>query len=496
MRHVLCTRRAHGARSALIRVDCAVFARVGAARTPWLDRVVPLLSRSANHSVLWVAIAAGLSVGGDRRARRAAVRGLGSIAVSSLVVNQGIKRVVRRPRPALRKVPVVRRVDVAPLTTSFPSGHAASAAAFTAGVAAEMVPAAVPLAVLAAAVGASRVYVGVHYPLDVVVGAAIGAGIGTLTRGLWPVLPSRSGTVPASADHRRSAADPEGRDVTVVVNASSGSGASDVTERIRARLPGARIVELDSHDQLARVLHEAASECGVLGIAGGDGSLATAAEVAVTHSRPLLALPAGTLNHLTRDLRIEDVDDALDAFAAGETVGVDVATIDGQLFINSAGLGAYPEMLANRERFEPRFGRWLGQLVAVVQTVISAKPLDVTLNGEPRAIWTAFVGNCRYEPAGLGPSWRPRLDDGRLDVRLLRADLTLSRLRLAMAMLTGQLPRSAAYAEMNVPELRVDSTHARLAVARDGERAATDGRMLVRKLPQRLEVYARHRPGA
>jgi diacylglycerol kinase family enzyme len=126
--------------------------------------------------------------------------------------------------------------------------------------------------------------------------------------------------------------------------------------------------------------------------------------------------------------------------------------------------------------------------------VISAKPLDITLNGEPRAIWTAFVGNCRYEPAGLGPSWRPRLDDGHLDIRLLRADLTLSRLRLAIAMLTGQLPRSAAYAEMHVPELRVDSTHARLAVARDGERGATDGRMLVRKLPQRLEVYARHRP--
>jgi undecaprenyl-diphosphatase len=492
---LLRTRRAQGARAALIQVDSAAFARVAAAHTPWLDRVVPLLSRSANHSVLWVAIATALSAGGDRRARRGAVRGLASIAATSLLVNQGIKRVVRRPRPSLRNVAAVRRVNVAPMTTSFPSGHAASAAAFAAGVAAERAPAAVPLAALAAAVGASRVYVGVHYPLDVLVGAATGAGIGTLTRRLWPVLPQRSETVPPSADRRRSAADPEGRNVTVVVNPSSGSGASDVTERLREQLPGARIVELDSHDELGRVLEEAAGECEVLGIAGGDGSIATAAEIAVAHACPLLALPGGTLNHFTRDLRIEGVDDALDALAAGETVGVDVATIDGRLFINSAGLGAYPQMLANRERFEPRLGRWIGQLAAVVRTAIDAEPLDVTLNGEPRAIWTAFIGNCRYEPAGLGPSWRPRLDDGRLEVRLLRADLAHSRLRLGMAMLTGQLPRSMAYAEMNVSELRVASAHARLAIARDGDRTETAGTMLVRKLPRRLEVYARHRPG-
>src|SRR4051794_2543242 len=123
---------------------------------PWLDRGLPLVSRSANHSGLWIAIAACLAAGGGRRGQRAAVRGLGSIGVTSLVVNQGIKRVVRRPRPSLRNVPAVRRVRVAPLTTSFPSGHAASAAAFATGVAIELPPAGPPLAVLAAAGGGAR----------------------------------------------------------------------------------------------------------------------------------------------------------------------------------------------------------------------------------------------------------------------------------------------------------------------------------------------------
>src|SRR3954447_9316950 len=86
----------------LVRLDCAVFARVAGAHTPWLDRGVPLLSRSANHSALWIGVAACLGAAGGRRGRRAAVRGVASIGITSLAVNQGIKRLVRRPRPDLR----------------------------------------------------------------------------------------------------------------------------------------------------------------------------------------------------------------------------------------------------------------------------------------------------------------------------------------------------------------------------------------------------------
>src|SRR3954470_22335780 len=156
-------RKPRGPLEPLVRLDCDLFARVAGSHTPWLDRALPVLSRSANHSGLWITIGACLA-GGGRRGQRAALRGVASIGVTSLVVNQGIKRVVRRPRPSLRNVPAVRRVRVAPLTTSFPSGHAASAAAFATGVASEFAPAGLPLSGLAAAVGASRVYVGVHYP--------------------------------------------------------------------------------------------------------------------------------------------------------------------------------------------------------------------------------------------------------------------------------------------------------------------------------------------
>jgi len=231
----------------------------------------------------------------------------------------------------------------------------------------------------------------------------------------------------------------------------------------------------------------------VLGVAGGNGSITAAAEVALAHSAPLLALSGGTLNHLARDLRIDDADDAVDAVASGELVGVDVATIAGRPFLNSAGFGAYPEMLAHGERLRGRLGRWPGQVVALARTLAQARPLEVTLSGRRRRVWFGFVGNCRHEPAGLAPSWRPRLDDGRLDVRLALADVPLSRARLILAALTGRLTSSRAYAEELVEELRVESSHTRLRLARDGEHFFGPGGFVIEKRPQRLAIYAPHR---
>jgi undecaprenyl-diphosphatase len=170
----------------ILSLDVAVFNRVVRSHTPRLDGAMSVLTRAANYSQLWGVIALVLAVFGGRRGRRAALRGLGSIVLTSPVVNQGVKRMIRRPRPSLRHVPAARRLHTEPLTTSFPSGHAASAFAFAVGASSEMPRAAAPLGVLAATVAYSRVYVGVHYPLDVVTGALLGTGAALLTRLRWP----------------------------------------------------------------------------------------------------------------------------------------------------------------------------------------------------------------------------------------------------------------------------------------------------------------------
>jgi membrane-associated phospholipid phosphatase len=162
------------------RADLALFQRIAGVHNPVLDRTMPALSRAADWSRLWLGLGLVLAVSGRPAWRRAAVRGIASVALASGTANGLAKLSVRRRRPPLGGVPPGRRVHRAPVTTSFPSGHAASAAAFTVGVALEAPELAVPVGAVAAAVGWSRVWTGAHYPADVLAGAALGAAASLL----------------------------------------------------------------------------------------------------------------------------------------------------------------------------------------------------------------------------------------------------------------------------------------------------------------------------
>lgn len=162
-------------------------ARIASADSPFLDHVLPRLGRVADHSVLWVAIALGLGATRNGRARRAALRGLAGVIIASTAANVVAKGLTGRARPS-GEIPPRRRRRI-PHTTSFPSGHSASAAAFATGVALELPWLAAPIGAVAVAVGASRVVTGVHYPSDVLAGFAIGAATGALTLHWWPRRP-------------------------------------------------------------------------------------------------------------------------------------------------------------------------------------------------------------------------------------------------------------------------------------------------------------------
>lgn len=155
----------------LHELDEAAFVQVARWHSPVLDRVMPRLTQAASYSVLWMAIAGALA-GTGPRGRRAAVVGLGAVAVTSATANLAMKGLTNRPRPTA-EVPHPRRLPQ-PTSSSFPSGHTASAAAFSGVVGREVPELRVPLDALALAVGFSRVYTGAHYPGDVVAGWVLG----------------------------------------------------------------------------------------------------------------------------------------------------------------------------------------------------------------------------------------------------------------------------------------------------------------------------------
>ncbi len=167
---------------ALRELDVRAYAAVAAAHSPVVDAPLAAISRAADLSKPWLASAGLLSVAGGPRGRRAAATGMAAIGVTSAVVNLVLKPLSRRRRPdrGLHAVPDERRVPM-PESTSFPSGHAASAFAFATGVGA-VHPAAGRVARGAAAVVAySRVHTGVHYPGDVLAGSLIGVVLGRAT---------------------------------------------------------------------------------------------------------------------------------------------------------------------------------------------------------------------------------------------------------------------------------------------------------------------------
>ncbi len=404
------------------------------------------LTSFADNGVLWWTLAGVLAV---TRRRRAAVRGLLSLLAASALTNLIAKQVFGGDRPLLADVPIGRRLPKHPITPSFPSGHSASAAAFAAGVALERPRIGAAIAPVALGVGYSRLHTGAHWLSDVVGGLALGAGGGRASARSWcrrsPASPScrrrtRRSTValPASAD---------GAGVFIVVNRVVGHERRCAPTRCRViaeRLPPPRCIVLDDGERSARGRARGARARAVppriLGVCGGDGSVAAVAHEAVAAGLPLLVVPGGTFNHFARTAGAASVDLAIDALQRGEGVRADVAELafgddDPITVLNTASVGVYPDFVAVREQLEQRWGKWIAAVIAASRVLRQSEPVTVVVNGRRARVWTLFVGVGVNDPGTAAPLQRRRLDGGVLDVRILHAE---SRVRAAASLAFGR----------------------------------------------------------
>lgn len=486
---------------ALSAWDRGVFRHVTAREWPRADALLPRLSRGADHSKLWMGLAAGIAASGvgGPRARKGALRGLVSLAAASAVVNTVGKGAVRRTRPVLDDVPAIRQLKRLPRSTSFPSGHSASAAAFATGVALESRGWGAVLAPVAAAVAFSRVYTGVHYPSDVLTGAAIGAASAFVVR---TALDSRQRRrTPPAQPLVEAPALPEGHGLFVVANPGSGSAA--FSDEIGHALPEAEVTVWDeSEGTLVEVMEQhakrAAQTGGALGVFGGDGTVNVAACAALQHRVPLAVLPGGTFNHLAQDLGIATCEDTAQAVDQGHAVALDLARFTpgpdptggggpGH-FVNTFSLGAYGDMVEVRERWSARIGPWGAGLLAALHVTRRSRPFEAVINGQRRSLWLLFVGNCSYAGPGSGSTRRFNVADGSLDVHLIRGG-RWARTRLLAAGVVGLLHRSPVHSAARTTRLRLDGITEGTLASFDGEIALASRQLLLDKETKQLTVY-------
>jgi len=332
----------------------------------------------------------------------------------------------------------------------------------------------------AVAVAVASIVVGGSWFLDllVILGVLLTLAAARATLGVHVDLPSA----------------PSPRQPVLFFNPRSGGGKAERFALAKeARDRGIEPIELKPDDDL-EVLVRRAVERGAdgLAMAGGDGSQAVVAGIAAELGLPYACVPAGTRNHFALDLGVdrEDVVGALDAFVDGGQRRVDLAEVNGRVFVNNVSLGLYAEAVQRA-----------GYRDAKIRTVLDTVPdvlgpggsgIDMRWTGasghEHHAGAAVLVSNNRYRLGrAVGSGTRPRIDDGLLGI-----------------IVVGPRPGRGANGnpfhrpvrEWSAPTFEIDSDEP-VPAGVDGEALVLDSPLMFRIRPGVLWVHiARKHPGA
>jgi diacylglycerol kinase family enzyme len=232
--------------------------------------------------------------------------------------------------------------------------------------------------------------------------------------------------------------------------------------------------EADDPAELAR-----GADADALGVAGGDGSLAPIAEVAIERHLPFACIPFGTRNHFARDVGLDRNDPigALDAYVDRRERRLDVGRAGDRLFLNNVSLGLYADLVHRRERHRRRRVA-LARLRALAVLARHPRGIELSIDGQPVDAQIAFVGNNRYKLDDLfSLGEREQLDQGRLHV----------------ALAPGWNP--SRWEERLTERLTIDTPAHHVKAAVDGEPVALETPLEFRIEPLALRVLVPQAPG-
>ena len=285
--------------------------------------------------------------------------------------------------------------------------------------------------------------------------------------------------------------------IAVLINRGGGAAAADpdigksVADAFRAAGLDADVELVDGGQ--CEVRSRAIAERGdkLLVVGGGDGTISAAASALVGTETLLGILPLGTLNHFARDLGIPSkLDEAVALIAKRPERLVDVAEMNGRIFINNSAIGLYPLMVVDRDAQRRRLGRSkkLAMIVASARTLarFHHQRLTLTVNDEKERVDTPllFIGNNDYRVDIGAAGQRESVEDGQLSVLVMRKKTRRGFIAATIRALLNRAREDDMVRIDGVTRLRVSSRPSMLPVALDGE--------VVRESPP-LDYKLRHK---
>ncbi len=288
----------------------------------------------------------------------------------------------------------------------------------------------------------------------------------------------------------------------VILNRAAGPDekASEFDEEVRhlfaAAGAEATIQHPDEGKDLTALAQEAAAGEGDLVVAGGgDGTISAVAGALAGTGKTLGVLPLGTLNHFAKDLKIPlELADAVATIIQGRMEEVDVAEVNGRVFINNSSLGLYPKIVKDRETQQERLarGKWPSFVWATLRALhrFPFLNLRLTVDGAEMQRRTAFlfVGNNEYEITGFQLGARSCMNAGNLGLYLTHRTGRFGLFLLAFRALFGRIKQASDFEAFCVTEATIETRRRHILVATDGEVTQMRTPLLYRARPRALRV--------
>src|SRR5882724_271992 len=228
---------------------------------------------------------------------------------------------------------------------------------------------------------------------------------------------------------------------------------------------------------------------------GGDGTMNAVASAIFGTDKIMGVLPMGTLNHFARDLKIPlALDQAIAVIAKGDTANVDVADVNGNIFINNSSIGLYPALVRYRmDNQKMGYSKWAALVKALPTVLRRYSNFNIRLKTRDHRDFQGrtpfvFIGNNEYQLEGTNFGRRNNLADGQLCLFVANEVGRLGLIRLAVQALFGRLRDATDFNAMMTSELLIETRRKRLSVAVDGEVIAMDSPLHYRVKRSALKV--------